>query len=202
MGGDGPPGVGTRYTTTRRIAGIVPTGTTSEITEIDQPRRWAARGAGGPVRETVSYTVEPLEGNGRSQVTIELDFEGRGIGRLLVPLVVRRQARKEIDVHKLPEAQGTAGEWRLKEQPACLWARHTGFLPVRGRSRLSTRPRTLSASRNGAAGARVGTLQHYCRRLPRPGLADSPQPLYPETIARGLTGEPVAPTSFSGVQTK
>jgi hypothetical protein len=97
--GDGQPGVGTRYTTTRRIAGIVPTGTTSEITEIDQPRRWAARGAGGPVRETVSYTVEPLEGNGRSQVTIEIDFEGRGIGKLLVPLVVRRQARKEMPIN-------------------------------------------------------------------------------------------------------
>ena len=97
--GDGQPGVGMRYTTTRRIAGIVPTRTTSEITEINQPRSWAARGAGGPVRETVRYTIEPLEGNGRSRVTIELDFEGRGIGKLLVPLVVRRQARKEMPVN-------------------------------------------------------------------------------------------------------
>jgi uncharacterized protein YndB with AHSA1/START domain len=97
--GDGPPGVGTRYTTTRRIGGIVRTGTTSEITEMRPPRSWAARGAGGPVRETVKYTVEPLEGNERSRVTIELDFEGRGIGRLLVPLVVRRQARKEMPIN-------------------------------------------------------------------------------------------------------
>jgi len=29
-------------------------------------------------------------------VTIELDFEGHGIGTLLVPLVVRRQARNEL----------------------------------------------------------------------------------------------------------
>jgi hypothetical protein len=29
-------------------------------------------------------------------VTIELDFEGHGIGKLLVPLVVRRQARAEM----------------------------------------------------------------------------------------------------------
>jgi hypothetical protein len=29
-------------------------------------------------------------------VTIELDFEGRGIGKLLVALVVRRQARNEM----------------------------------------------------------------------------------------------------------
>jgi hypothetical protein len=29
-------------------------------------------------------------------VTIELDFEGRGLGKLLVPLVVRRQAQQEM----------------------------------------------------------------------------------------------------------
>jgi hypothetical protein len=29
-------------------------------------------------------------------VTIELDFTGHGIGRLLVPLVVRRQAAREM----------------------------------------------------------------------------------------------------------
>ncbi len=29
-------------------------------------------------------------------MTIELDFEGHGIGKLLVPLIVRRQAQKEV----------------------------------------------------------------------------------------------------------
>jgi len=29
-------------------------------------------------------------------VTIELDFEGHGLGKLLVPLVVRRQAQREL----------------------------------------------------------------------------------------------------------
>jgi hypothetical protein len=29
-------------------------------------------------------------------MTIDLDFEGHGIGKLLVPLVVRRQARMEM----------------------------------------------------------------------------------------------------------
>ena len=29
-------------------------------------------------------------------MTIEVDFEGHGIGKLLVPLVVRRQAAKEM----------------------------------------------------------------------------------------------------------
>jgi hypothetical protein len=40
-----------------------------------------------------------LDGNKRSRVTIELDFEGHGIGRLLVPLVVRPQARKEMSLN-------------------------------------------------------------------------------------------------------
>jgi hypothetical protein len=41
-----------------------------------------------------TVTVEPA-GEGRSRVTIEIDFEGHGIGKLLVPLV-RRDARKHI----------------------------------------------------------------------------------------------------------
>jgi uncharacterized protein YndB with AHSA1/START domain len=99
MKGDGLPRVGSRYATTRLIGGAVRTTTTSEITEINPPRSWAARGTGGPVRETVRYTVEPLEDDERSRVTIQLDFEGRGIGRLVVPLVVRRQARKEMPIN-------------------------------------------------------------------------------------------------------
>jgi Polyketide cyclase / dehydrase and lipid transport len=46
--------------------------------------------------EPVDGTIEPLGGGERSRVTIALDFKGRGIGRLLVPLVVRRQARAEL----------------------------------------------------------------------------------------------------------
>ena len=93
------PGVGARYTTIRRIAGIVPKTTTSEITEANPPKSWSAHGTGGPVRENVRYTVEDLQGNKWSRVTIELDFEGHGIGRLLVPLVVCRQARKEMPIN-------------------------------------------------------------------------------------------------------
>jgi hypothetical protein len=50
----------------------------------------------GPIRAVVEVTVEPLDGSDRSRVRIELEFEGHGIGKLLVPLVVRRQARKEM----------------------------------------------------------------------------------------------------------
>jgi hypothetical protein len=68
---------------------------TSEVT-VSPPRSWAVRGVDGPVRGMVKGTVEPLDDNARSRVTIELNFEGHGIGMLLVPLVVRRQAQKEL----------------------------------------------------------------------------------------------------------
>jgi len=32
-------------------------------------------------------------------ITIAVDFEGHGIGRLLVPLVVRREAKREMPVN-------------------------------------------------------------------------------------------------------
>jgi uncharacterized protein YndB with AHSA1/START domain len=85
--------VGSRCTTVRRIGGREREVTT-EITECDPPRRWADRGIDGPVRATVAVTVEPLADGSRSRVTIELDFTGHGFGKLLVPLVVRRQAAR------------------------------------------------------------------------------------------------------------
>jgi uncharacterized protein YndB with AHSA1/START domain len=91
----GPPGVGSRVAVTRRIGRIERT-MTSELTEISSPRSWAVRGVDGPVRGHVQGTVEPLNDGSRSLVTIELDLEGHGIGKVLVPLVVRRQAQKEM----------------------------------------------------------------------------------------------------------
>jgi hypothetical protein len=69
---------------------------TMELAELERPRRWVARGIDGPIRALVDGTIEPLGGGERSRVTIVLDFEGRGMGRLLVPLIVRRQARAEL----------------------------------------------------------------------------------------------------------
>jgi uncharacterized protein YndB with AHSA1/START domain len=93
--GDGHPGVGSKSVTTRRI-GFAERPVTSEITDASPPRSWAVRGVDGPIRAIVNVAVEPLEESGRSRLTIELDFEGHGIGKLLVPLVVRREARKEM----------------------------------------------------------------------------------------------------------
>jgi uncharacterized protein YndB with AHSA1/START domain len=90
-----PTRVGSRCTTVRKIGGRDRTVTT-EITECDPPRRWADRGIDGPIRAIVAVTVEPLANGSQSRVTIELDFTGHGIGKLLVPLVVRRQAASEM----------------------------------------------------------------------------------------------------------
>jgi hypothetical protein len=53
------------------------------------------QGIDGPIRATVDVTVEPLTETS-SQLTIVVDFDGHGIGKLLVPLIVRRQAQKEM----------------------------------------------------------------------------------------------------------
>ena len=53
------------------------------------------RGIDGPIRAQVDVSVEPLADQ-RSRLTIAVDFEGHGIGKVLVPLVVRRQARTEM----------------------------------------------------------------------------------------------------------
>ncbi len=95
MDGEGPHGVGDRCLTTRRI-GFAERPVTSEITYIDPPRRWGVRGIDGPIRAVVGVTVSPVDGGRRSRVSIELDFTGHGIGKLLVPLFVRSSARKEM----------------------------------------------------------------------------------------------------------
>jgi uncharacterized protein YndB with AHSA1/START domain len=91
--GDRPPGLGTRFTTTRQI-GRVGYETTQEITDFSPPRSFAAQSVGGPLRANATITVEPLAGGGRSRVTFGLDFQGQGVGRLLMPDVVRRIATK------------------------------------------------------------------------------------------------------------
>ena len=93
--GGGPPAVGSKVLTIRRIGRGERT-MTMEMTEVSPPRHWAVRGIDGPIRGIVKGTIEPLDDGARSRVTIELDFEGHGIGKLLVPLVVRRQAKAEM----------------------------------------------------------------------------------------------------------
>ncbi|MEY9843702.1 SRPBCC family protein [Streptacidiphilus sp. MAP5-3] len=90
----GAPAEGDRCLTTRRIGGANRP-STAEVVPINPPKTWGVRGIDGPIRAAVDVTVEPLTAD-RSRLTITVDFEGHGIGRLLVPLVVRRQARTEM----------------------------------------------------------------------------------------------------------
>jgi hypothetical protein len=80
--------------TTRRIGGANRP-STSELVHIEPPRTWGVRGIDGPVRAGVEVLVEPLT-EFRSRLTISVDFTGHGIGKILVPLMVRREARKEM----------------------------------------------------------------------------------------------------------
>ena len=88
------PTVGSRCFTTRRIGGAN-RASTSELSHISPPRTWGVRGVDGPIRAIVDLTVAPLTAD-RSRLTISVDFTGHGIGKLLVPLVVRRDAAKEM----------------------------------------------------------------------------------------------------------
>ncbi|GHF40015.1 uncharacterized protein YndB with AHSA1/START domain [Amycolatopsis bartoniae] len=94
MDGTGPARPGTRCSTTRRIGGARRS-VTAEVTHVDPPNAWGVRGIDGPVRATVDLTVTPLA-EGRSRLTIAVDFEGHGVGRVLVPLLVRPEARRKM----------------------------------------------------------------------------------------------------------
>jgi hypothetical protein len=94
MEAHGTPTVGTRCHTIRRI-GRADRLSVSEITHIDPPNTWGVRGIDGPIRAVVDLTVQPLTPD-TSQLTISVDFTGHGIGKILVPLIVRREAAKEM----------------------------------------------------------------------------------------------------------
>ncbi|HKP19241.1 MAG TPA: SRPBCC family protein [Gaiellaceae bacterium] len=99
---DGPTKVGSRARDRRKVPGGEQE-ITYEITAHDPPRSASFRGVDGPVRPLGTVQVEPSGGG--SRVTIELDFQGHGLGgKVLLPLV-RSQARKQVprDQQKLKE---------------------------------------------------------------------------------------------------
>lgn len=93
--GDAPLAVGSKVRVTRRI-GRREMPMTMQVSELDPPRSWRFDGIDGPVRGHVKGTIEPIADGERSRVTLALDFESHGIGKLLVPLVVRPNVRKEM----------------------------------------------------------------------------------------------------------
>jgi uncharacterized membrane protein len=100
---DGPTRVGTRAVDKRKLPGG-PRDVTYEVTEHDPPRKSSFRGIDGPVRPVGTVTVEPLDDGSRSRVTLELDLQGHGIGKLFAPFA-RRQAAQQVphDQAKLKE---------------------------------------------------------------------------------------------------
>src|SRR5438093_13624559 len=96
---DGRTRVGSRAREKRRVPGGARE-FTYEIVEHDPPRKAAFRGLDGPVRPSGSVTVEPVGDGTRSLVTLHLDLNGHGIGKLLAPLA-RRDARKRVPADQL-----------------------------------------------------------------------------------------------------
>jgi uncharacterized membrane protein len=91
---DGPTRIGSRATDKRRLPG----GTRDvsyEITEHDAPHKSSFRGVDGPIRPLGSISVEPLDGGTRSNLTLEFELKGHGVGVLFAP-IARANARKEI----------------------------------------------------------------------------------------------------------
>jgi uncharacterized protein YndB with AHSA1/START domain len=103
--GSSPVRIGSEAIVTRRV-GPRRVRATEKITRLTPPSSWEVRSDGGvPVTAIAKGKIEPLDRGSRSRVTISLGFEGHGIGKLLIPLVIRRQAHKQLP-------QNTA---RLKE---------------------------------------------------------------------------------------
>ena len=92
---DAPTHVGIRVVVVRRAGGREME-SAAEVAVFEPPTRWSVRGVDGPVRGDVTGTVEPLDNGARSRVTLNLELKGHGIGKLLLPLFVQRQAKKEM----------------------------------------------------------------------------------------------------------
>ncbi|MFE0135814.1 SRPBCC family protein [Streptomyces sp. NPDC059037] len=93
--GDAPITAGSKVAVTRRM-GRREMVTTMQVIDLDPPRSWHIHGIDGPVRGDVQGTIEPIDNGEHSRLTLALDFEGHGIGKALVPLVVRPHVRKEM----------------------------------------------------------------------------------------------------------
>jgi uncharacterized membrane protein len=91
--GSGPVGVGTRAIEKRKVPGGERE-MTYELTAHDPPRTSSWKGLDGPVRPSGTVTVDALD-ESRSRVTVSMELEGHGIGKLLLPFV-RAQARKQV----------------------------------------------------------------------------------------------------------
>lgn len=92
--GSPPLAVGSKTTVLHRI-GPWKVPTTEELVELNPPRQFTNRGVSGPLVGVARCTVEPLNGGRRSRLTIALEIEARGLGKLLLPFA-RPRARRAL----------------------------------------------------------------------------------------------------------
>lgn len=84
-----PLTVGSKTTVLHRM-GPVKVSTTEELVEFRPPWQFANRGVSGPLAGVSRCTIEPLSGGRRSRLTLSLEIEARGLGKLLLPLAHSR----------------------------------------------------------------------------------------------------------------
>lgn len=87
-------GIGTRVLETRRVPGG-PRTFRWEVSDYDPPNRWGFRGVGNPVNAVGVMTFVPVEGGSKTRASFEIDFEARGIAKLMAAFA-RRGARVEV----------------------------------------------------------------------------------------------------------
>ena len=93
---EGPSGVGTRYASTVKDAGMK-TRREFELTAFEAPTRirWTERSKNLVTASEGGYDLEPL-GDGKTKLTVFNVLEGRGFGRLIEGLALRA-ARRDAD---------------------------------------------------------------------------------------------------------
>lgn len=89
-----PLAVGSKTKVLHRM-GPLKVSTTEELIELNPPQRFTNRGVSGPLAGVASCTIEPLDGGQRARLTMSLELEARGLGKLLIPLA-RPRARKAL----------------------------------------------------------------------------------------------------------
>jgi uncharacterized protein YndB with AHSA1/START domain len=105
---EGPTQVGSRGVDRRRVPGG-PRDIPFEVTQHDPPRKISFGGTAGPVRPVATLTVEPVGDGSRSRVSLELDLQGHGFGKLVAPFARRGAAREAAQDHKRLKERLEAG---------------------------------------------------------------------------------------------
>lgn len=93
---DGPPGVGTVYSSTVKDAGVK-TSREFKLSEFDPPTkiRWTELTKNAITVPDGGYDLEPA-GDGATRMTILNTFEGHGFGKVILPFALRG-AKKDAD---------------------------------------------------------------------------------------------------------